>query len=91
MDTEEEAVDAVNQLARLDRRKVRERFEESHVVSAYAARGRGNEKSGEACDRQVNDRLPGVHCFEKGAGPLFIAISLAALRRGFTVLAVPSS
>jgi hypothetical protein len=47
----------------------------SHVVSAYAARGRGNEKSGEACDRQVNDRLPGVHCFEKGAGPLFIAIS----------------
>jgi glycosyltransferase involved in cell wall biosynthesis len=28
VESEEEAVDAVNQLARLDRRKVRERFEE---------------------------------------------------------------
>jgi hypothetical protein len=36
VDTEEEAVDAVNQLARLDRRKVRERFEESFSVQRMA-------------------------------------------------------
>ena len=36
VDTEEEAVDAVNQLARLDRRKVRERFEESFSAQRMA-------------------------------------------------------